>query len=103
MKIRELKIAPTLTLSVGFLVLLAVGLVLYVQWNASRKIMTDLAGRVVIRNLEVVSQGISGHLDPVRNQVEYLADLVEDGVYELDAKARLAVRHTASRSAEVSQ
>jgi adenylate cyclase len=87
---RELKIAPTLTLSVGFLVLLAVGLVLYVQWNASRKIMTELAGRVVIRNLEMVSQGISGHLDPVRNQVEYLADLVEKGVYDIDGKARLA-------------
>ena len=58
MKIPELKIVPTLTLSVGFLVLLAAGLVLYVQWNASRKITTDLAGRVCIRNLEIMTQGI---------------------------------------------
>ncbi len=90
MKIRELKITPTLTLSVGFLVLLAVGLVLYVQWNASRKIMTDLAGRVCIRNLEIMTQGVDGHLSPVRKQVEYLADLLEDGVYDLEAKPRLA-------------
>jgi len=90
MKIRELKITPTLTFSVGFLVLLAVGIVLSVQWNASRKIMTDLAGRVVIRNLEIVSQGIDGHLASVRKQVEFLADLLEDGVFDLEAKARLA-------------
>ncbi len=90
MKISELKIMPTLTLSVGFLVLLAVGLVLSVQWNASRKIMTDLAGRVVVRNLEIVSQGIDGHLASVRKQVEFLADLLEDGVFDLEAKARLA-------------
>ena len=90
MKMRELKIAPTLTIGVGLLVIFAVGLVLLVQWNVSRKIMSDLAGRVVIRNLEVVSQGVRGHLDPVLEQVEYLAKLVEGGKYDLDDKARLA-------------
>ena len=90
MKLRGLRIAPTLTLSVGLLVFLAVGLVLLIQWTTSRDIMTDLAGRLVVRNLEVVSQGISGHLDPVREQVEYLARLVEGGAYDLNAKERLA-------------
>lgn len=90
MKSHELKIAPTLALSVGFLVLSAVALVLVFQWTTSRNIMTDLAGRVVIRNLEIVSQRISGHLDPVHYQVEYLADLIEAGAYDLEAKERLA-------------
>ena len=90
MKMRKLKIAPTLTISVGLLVILAVGLVLLVQWNVSRKILTDLAGRVVIRNLEVVSQGIDGHLNPVLEHVEYLADLVEGGQYDIDDRTRLA-------------
>ncbi len=71
------------------MVVLAVGLVLYVQWNTSRKIMSDLAGRLVVRNLEVVSQGIKGHLDPVLEQVEYVADPIEGGVCDLDARARL--------------
>ena len=52
--------------------------------------MTDLAGRVVVRNLEVVSQGINGDLNPVREQVEYLAQLVEGGAYDLKAQERLA-------------
>ena len=90
MNFRELKIAPTLTLSVGLLVFLAVGLVLLLQWTTSRNIMTDLAGRLVVRNLEVVPQGIIGHLDPVREQVEYLAQLVEGGAYDLNAEKRLA-------------
>jgi len=89
MKLRELRIAPTLTLSVGLLVLLAVGFVLLLQWTTSRSIMTDLAGRVVVRNLEIVSQGINGRLDPVREQVEYLAQRIEEGTYDLGARERL--------------
>ena len=89
MRIRELRIAPTLTLSVGGMVLLAVGLVLYLQWNTSREIMSELAGRLVLRNLEVVSQGIKGHLDPVLEQVGYVANLIEGGVYDLDDRVRL--------------
>ncbi len=89
MNFRELRIAPTLTVSVGFMVLLAVRLVLYLHWNSSRKIMSELAGHLVLRNLEVASQGIEGHLDPVLRQTEYVAGLVEGGVYDLDARARL--------------
>lgn len=90
MKSNELRIAPTLALSVGMLVLAAVALVLAIQWNASRNILSDLTGRILIRNLEIVSQGLSGHLDPVRHQVENLADMVEAGSYNLEAKERLA-------------
>jgi hypothetical protein len=37
-----------------------------------------------------MTQGVDGHLSPVRKQVEYLANLLEDGVYDLEAKPRLA-------------
>ena len=54
MNFRELRIAPTLTMSVGCMVLLAVGLVLYLHWNTSRKFMPELAGRLMLRNLGVI-------------------------------------------------
>ena len=90
MRMPELKIASALTLSISFLVLMAVGLVLYVQWNTSRKIMTDLVGQVAMRNLEFATQGITGHLDPVRKQVEFLADFVENGAFTVEARKPLA-------------
>ena len=89
MNFRELRIAPTLTMSVGCMVLLAVGLVLYLHWNTSRKFMPELAGRLLLRILEVVSQGIKGHLDRVLRQAEFVAGLVNCGVYDLDDRARL--------------
>ena len=49
MSFRELRIAPTITLNVGGMILLAVGLVFYLQWKSSREIMSELAGRVALR------------------------------------------------------
>ena len=90
MNFRSLRITPTLTLSVGLLVFLAVGLVLLIQWTTSRDIMRDLAGRLVVRNLEIVSQSVRGHLIPAQRQVEYLARLIEDGAYGVEDRQRLA-------------
>ncbi|MDP6389328.1 MAG: HAMP domain-containing protein, partial [Alphaproteobacteria bacterium] len=90
MKARSLRILPTLSLSVGLLILLGVGLVLSIQWTASQRILSDLGGRLVVRNLEMVAQGIRGHLDPVQAQVEYLAGLIEGGAYDLGDKRGLA-------------
>ena len=72
-----LRITLTLTVSVGILVLLAVGSVLYIQWSASRQIMAELGGRAVNRSLETFTQGVQGHLDPVKHLVEYFASLIE--------------------------
>ena len=51
---RELRIAPTLAMSVGCMVLLPVGLVLYLHWNTNRKFMPKLAARLMLRNLEAI-------------------------------------------------
>jgi adenylate cyclase len=90
MKFPEIKMALVLTLSLGLLVIIAAGSILYVQQSASRNITSELVGRIVVRNLEVASQGIDGYLSPARKQVEFLAGLLEDGLYDLHDKVRLA-------------
>ena len=90
MKARSLKILPTLSLSVGLLIFFGIGMVLSIQWTASKRILSDLGGRLVVRNVALVAQGIRGHLDPVRAQVEYLAGLIEGGDYDLGDKRSLA-------------
>ncbi len=62
MNFRELRIAPTLTMSVGCMVLLAVGLVLYLHWNTSRKFMPELAGRLLLRNLGVILMHVNDEI-----------------------------------------
>ena len=90
MKARSLKILPTLSLSVGLLIFFGIGIVLSIQWTASKRILSDLGGRLVVRNVALIAQGIRGHLDPVRAQVEYLAGLIEGGDYDLGDKRGLA-------------
>ena len=85
----SLKIMQTLVCSVGFLVFIAVGSVLYVQWSASQKILSELGGRLVVRNLEIIAEGIKGYLDPVCQQVEYLARLFETGLYSTSDADRI--------------
>jgi len=58
-----------------------VGSVLYIQWSTSQKILSEFGGNLVVRNLEIIAEGIKGHLDPVSQQVEYLARLFETGLY----------------------
>ncbi len=54
MNFRELRIAPTLAMNVGCMVLLAVGLVLYLRWNTSRKFMPKLTARLMLQKLEAI-------------------------------------------------
>jgi adenylate cyclase len=80
----------TLTVSVGLLVFLAVGLVLLVQWSTSRQILSDLGGRGALRNLATMELGIRNHLDPARQVVDHLGRLIESGAYDLSDADRIS-------------
>ena len=87
---RRFPITLTLTASIGALVLLAVGAVLWIEWTASRQILATLGGRVVERNVSLIERGIERHLEPARRQVESLGRWIESGDYGLDEPERLA-------------
>jgi adenylate cyclase len=80
----------TLTISVGLLVFLAAGLVLLVQWSTSRQILSDLGGRIALRNLEIMELGVHDHLDPARQVVDHLGRLIESGAYDLSEADRIS-------------
>ncbi len=99
MRVNPVRITPTLAASVGLLVFIAVGIVLYIQWSASKKILADLGGRLVVRNMEIVTQGIKSHLDPVRSQIGYLADIIESDDFDVSDRRRLSDLLTGSVAA----
>ncbi len=90
MRKRPIPITVTLTVSVGSLVFLAVGLVLFVQWSTSRQILSDLGGRSVLRNLAIMELGIRDHLDPARHAIDQLGQLIESGAYDLSNADRIS-------------
>ncbi len=90
LKKRTISIILTLTVSVGSLVFLAVGLVLLVQWSTSRQILSDLGGRSVLRNLAIMELGIRDHLDPAQHAVDHLGRLIESGAYDLSDVERIS-------------
>ena len=90
---------PTLTVSVGLLVFLAVGLVLLVQWSTSRQILSDLGGRVVLRSLATMDLSIHDHLEPARHVVDRLGRLIESGAYDLSDADRISDLLTGSAAA----
>ena len=69
---------------------LSVGLVLLVQWSTSRQILSDLGGRVVLRNLALMELRIRDHLDPARQVVDHLGRLIESGAYDLSDADRIS-------------
>ena len=90
---------PTLTVSVGLLVFLAVGLVLLVQWSTSRQILSDLGSRVVLRSLATMELSIHDHLEPARHVVDRLGRLIESGAYDLSDADRISDLLAGSASA----
>ncbi len=90
LKKRTIPIVPALTVSVGLLVFLAVGLVLIVQWSTSRQILSDLGGRSILRNLAIMEMSVSDHLDPAQRAVDHLGQLIESGSYDLSDVERIS-------------
>lgn len=79
----------TLGISIGLLVLLAVATVLAVQLWASQtttfKYLNDKAEAIVHQ----IEFDIRHHLDPAVDQVEFIAQQIESGAYDLDDTVRL--------------
>lgn len=80
----------------GLLVLLAVATVFGVQYSASRtntfKFLNDKAEAIVGQ----IEFDIRHHLDPAANQVEFIAQQIESGAFDLDDTARLTDLMTGS-------
>jgi adenylate cyclase len=91
--------AATLGFCMGLLVLLAVATVLAVQYSASRtttfKFLNDKAEAIV----QQIEFDIRHHLDPAADQVEFIAQQIESGAYDLNDTVRLADLLTGSLAA----
>ena len=78
---------PTLMLSMGVLVLLSVGAVLAVNWNAERRVVQDFASRIIKRVLSAEERMLRYHLDAAVQQGEFVASAIENGRYKLSDPA----------------
>jgi adenylate cyclase len=84
---RTVALLPTLTVSIGFLVLCAVGSVVAVNLIAGRRIVQELASRLVIRVLSGEEASLRDHLDAAIQQGNFIAGAVRSGRYKLSDPA----------------
>jgi adenylate cyclase len=84
---RRLALLPTLMVSVGLLVLLAVGSVMAVNWLAERRIVQEFASRLITRVLNAEERTLRNHLDAAVQQGEFIARAVRRGRYKLSDPA----------------
>ena len=89
MRRRGLPITGVLVASVGALVFVAVALVFATGYQVARKNTEDLIREKTGLVIELVTESTRNHFDPVRAQLEFLAELVAEG--EVDLLARDAV------------
>ena len=76
---RGVSLATTLAGSMGVLTCFAVGIVLYISWDAGRRNTYDLLNEKSISIVETVETGIRNHLDPAVAQLGFLGRLVDSG------------------------
>jgi adenylate cyclase len=84
---RSFALMPTLMLSIGLLVLGAVGSVLAVNWFADRRVVQDLASRLVMRVLSAEEDELRDHLDAAVRQGDFIASAIRSGRYRLSDPA----------------
>ena len=80
-----------LALSIGLLVVLAVLSVLVIQVWVTHENTLDLLNEKAKFILKSVEKDIASHLDPVREQIEFIAAQIESGAYDIADKARLQI------------
>jgi hypothetical protein len=78
---------PTLMVCIGFLVLLAVGSVMAVNWIAERRIVQDVASRLITRTLAAEERALRHHLDAAVEQGNFIAAAIASGRYRLSDPA----------------
>ncbi len=82
--------AVALAASSGLLILIAVLAVLAMQWSVSHENTITLLNEKVELIIERIESGVRGHLDPARDQAEFVARQIESGTVKLTDRARLA-------------
>ncbi len=85
----RLRISVMLAVSIGLLVALAVLSVLIIQVWVTRQNTLDLLNEKVGFILNSVENDIAGHLNPVREQIEFIAVQIESGAYDIADRPRL--------------
>ena len=83
-------LATTLAGSMGVLTCFAVGIVLYISWDAGRRNTYDLLNEKSISIVETVETGIRNHLDPAVAQLGFLGRLVDSGALHPNDEERFA-------------
>ncbi len=85
----RLRISVMLAVSIGLLVALAVLSVLVIQLWVTRANTFDLLNEKAGFILSTVEKDIASHLNPVREQIEFIAAQIEAGHYSISDKERL--------------
>jgi len=85
--IRRFALMPTLMMSIGILVLCAVGSVLALNWLTDRRIVQDLASRLVTRVLSAEEAALRDHLNAAIQQGNFIAGAVRSGRYRMSDPA----------------
>jgi len=80
---RSFALTPTLMWSIGLLVLCAGGSVLAVNWIAERRIVQELASRLVTRVLSAEEAALRDHLDAAVLQGNFIAAAIKSGQYRI--------------------
>ena len=78
---------PTLTVSIGLLVLLSAGTVMVVNWIADREVVRDFATALVSRVLSAEEAAVRRHLDAAVHQGNFIAAGISNGRYKLGEPA----------------
>ena len=85
----RLRISVMLAVSIGALVVFAVLSVLVIQLWVTRANTFDLLNEKAALILKSVEKDIASHLDPVREQIDFIAAQIEAGNYDIDDRERL--------------
>ena len=78
---------PTLVLSIGLLVLLAVGSILSVQWVTGRSMIQEFASRLIARGLATQELALRRHLDAAVHQAAFVAAAIRASHYRFSDPA----------------
>ena len=95
----NLPISLVLMASIGLLVLVAVGVVLLTGYRIAGSNTAELVRQKSELVVHSILERTRNHLDPVRAQVEYLAEAIATGTAELDDEAALGALLSSSLAA----
>ncbi len=87
---RPVPFSVALGTSIGLLVMLAVLLVLVIQWNSNRINTLELLNQRAEEIVSRIQSGVDGHLSPAVDQAAFIAERFAEGRLTLSDKEKLA-------------